>query len=535
MDSPMVDAGVNTRRPTAIPRLNKKSSFESALRCSNVQTPDENPLNRCASDPNQHTNRSDKGKKLGKFTINDSKKDDGDTAGNSETDDEINSIIFNGKAEEKMAEHDVKREDGDIAGKNRTIIKNINSHRSSNGTITPGYTESACQTVVPPLQIPTLQSDDEHTLRTRLSSRVSLNTRQTQKSPNNSLKEAYLRQLESRNPRINRTFDQCTWNAINPLYKNLALSEGIVEGCKFNTNLINDTSIEAPVLKEESSDIDSDDETIFKSNSTKPEPEANAGLYKLYKMLAKNKEDEAILKQSYENKRETLVNAFLEVFGNDSHIIQKLRNNTLIKNEDLLKKLQGDSQVKISSQNRGISTIPEFVPSKFIQDIYKNDDVFSTVTQSTNDIWSCHSSPKRRPASKASRPKSNVSLRSCGCEIKHLQLNEVQKSITDIHKGMKFMLANLSPTSNEELALELAKLRVLYTETLSYHKKLLLQNRKLQTDMHKLCQSVNKMMEGRKSGGFILKLLMLPILGAITYFVVTHFDLCKKFPVICEE
>ncbi|GJQ81791.1 hypothetical protein Trydic_g334 [Trypoxylus dichotomus] len=565
MDSPIIETPL--RRPTAIPRLNKKSSFDSGLTCSGDIHQEENALSRCSSDPNQHPGRcSDKTKKLGKFTmketVNVSKSDEVTIPANSETDDEINSTIFSGRIEEKNGRSDVLQESHPVRNGlesngvdsveddaitvmegmkfspqyNKTDVSLDSTGQSSastNRTLTPAFIESSCQTV-PPLQLQNLQNTaaGEQMLRNRLAARA-LNV-QTQKNPKQSLKEAYLKQMEFSKVDQNQTFNQCKWNAINPLYKNVTLKENILDNSsKLTARLVSDIDVENLTKKEDSSEIESDDE-----ESTAHASQTNTGLYKLYKALAKSKEKEAILNQTLENKRESLVNAFLEVFGNDSHIIQKLRNNTFAKNDDRFRRLKSDCQQQQEMKN-DIPTIQEhpseFNNSKLIRDIYRNADVYSVMSQTSNEAWSCPCTPKRFAGSKSSRTRSNASMKGCGCEMNHLQLNDVQKSITDIRNGMKMMLCSLSPTSNEEIAFELTRLRTLYNECLTYQRKLIMQNKRLQNDMQGLCSTVRKALDKKKSSSSLKYFFMLPILGIIGYFIAAHFDICKKIPFTCEE
>ncbi|KAK9732048.1 hypothetical protein QE152_g13129 [Popillia japonica] len=550
MDPPTTDA--ISQKPTAIPRLNKRSSVDSALSCNNDDSQAETPLSRSSSDPNQHPGKSsDKTKNIGKFTLKDKavgcKNDDANIAcgHNNETDDEINSTIFTGKHDESTSKNEEVKLDKDRQDNNESVSMFVNenaislnttctsldstedSSLNSDRTVIPSFQENSCQTIPPPPpQPPQNISDEKQVLKKKL--------RET------SLKESYLQQTE-----LSRT--RSRWNAINPLYKNIALRRD----SKFRARLISDINVSNLTKKDESSDIDTDDEACFESPADidtddeacfESPAQTNLGLYKLYKSLSKNKEKDEDPNQGLDKKRESLVNAFLEVFENDSHIIQKLKNNSVVKNSsDQFKKLKRDNKKDFKVD---FSTIQEHInmeinKAKVVQDIYKNDDVLSILTQSSNENWSRPCTPRRDDNSKVSPLKSG----SCGCEMKHLQYNDLQKSITDIRNGMKLILANFSPTANEDIALELTRLRSLYNECLTHQRKVMAQNRKLQADVNNLCFTIYKIMDKQKSGsifksrssGSIFKYLVLPLLGVLTYFVVTHYDIREKIPVSYYE
>ncbi|KAK9732046.1 hypothetical protein QE152_g13127 [Popillia japonica] len=117
---------------------------------------------------------------------------------------------------------------------------------------------------------------------------------------------------------------------------------------------ISDINVSNLTKKDESFDIDTDDEACFESPA-----QTNLGLYKLYKSLSKNKDKDENPNQVVDEKRESLVKGFLEVFENDSHIIQKLKNNSVVKNSsDQFKKSKRENKKDFKVD---FSTIQEYV------------------------------------------------------------------------------------------------------------------------------------------------------------------------------
>lgn len=508
---------MSTRKPTAIPRLKKKSSFDSAFSGCVNDHQQENTLNRCSSDPNHNSNKPDKNKQLFKFTLKEKllncvKNDDGTTPNNNDTDDEINSAIFSGRSEDKQVknekEHEETIDESFLLHKQNQTTNNSTSTMTSTGTLVQTQIECSCQTLTPNSGQNIKINEDQ------------VNS-ENQPSFNQFLKEAYIKQIGKNAGRHNQILDQSCWNIMNPLYKNVGLSED----SKLKANLVSDVNVDKlSNHKEESSDFETEEETLVKDL-----PQVNTKLYQLYKSLTAQKSN---TNETTYNRQDSLVKAFLQMFDEDSALVQKLRKDSKMDNR--IKKFKGRLQRKDQNKQNNLQNCK----SKLIQDIYKNDDVFSSITHSSVDNWSSYQcTPKRCISKQSCRRRSNVSVKGCGCEIRHLQLNDVQNSITDIQKGMKMMLANYSPTTNEEIALELVRMRIICDECIAYHRKAVMQNKKLQNEVQSLCETISKLMEGKKSRWY-LKLLTLPLLGAAAYYVVKNFELFvqnPKIPVLDDE
>ncbi|KAK9731998.1 hypothetical protein QE152_g13136 [Popillia japonica] len=261
-----------------------------------------------------------------------------------------------------------------VPARMRSLDSTEDSSLNSDRSAILSFQENSCQTIPPPPpQPPQNISEEKQILKKKL--------RKT------SLKESYLQQTE--------------------LKENIALKRDR----KFRARLRSDINVSNLTKKDKSSDIDTDDEACFEFPA-----QINLGLYKLYKSLSKNKEKDEDPNQALDKKRESLVEAFLEVFENDSYIIQKLKNNSVAKNSsDQFKKFKRENMKDFKVD---FSTIQEHInmeinKPKVVQDIYKNDDILSILTQSSNENWSRPCTPGRDDNSKVSPLKSG----SCGCEI----------------------------------------------------------------------------------------------------------------------